>query len=293
MNKKTVFLIALTALVSGLLYALPTFASTPFQGERPPAQAAPPQGAQHPRKAPRPRGGEITALDAGSLTLKTLSGQEFTVQVDENTIYVTPEGFITFDDLQVGDKVAIEAARKGDAAPVATLVIQVPADSDPRELRRNTFRGEVWSLGNGVITLQTRRGEQVMLFVDENTAFQSPEGLVQGFSDLQVHMQVGVFATPQDDGTLLANVVLAARPRISKHLGTVVSADESSLTLARRDGQTVTFQITAETRFKGEADSAAAVQPGMQARVAAYQDAAGQWTAVAVGLRAAPPQDAP
>jgi len=292
MNKKTVFLIALTALVSGLLYALPTFASAPFQGERPPAQAAPPQGARHPRKGMRPRSGEITALDAASITLKTLAGQDITLPVDENTLYASPGGFLTFDDLQVGDTVVIEAVRK-DSAPVATLVIQVPPDSDPSELRRNTFRGEVWSLGNGIITLQTRRGEQVMLFVDENTAFQSPSGLVQGFSDLQVHMQIGVFAAPQADGTLHANVVLAARPRISKHIGTVSSADETSLTLSRRDGQTVTFQINAETRFQGEADSAAALQAGMQARVAAYQNASGQWTAVVIGVRAAPPQDAP
>ncbi|RMF41171.1 MAG: hypothetical protein D6755_12865 [Anaerolineae bacterium] len=291
MNKKTIILIALTALVSGLLYALTTFASSPFQGQQPPAVNAPADKAQRPQPQHNKRnaglrGGEITALGESSITLQTRNGTEFTVNVDERTVYVTPESGITFADLQVGDQVILQMDRKGDS-PAAHVVIQIPDGYDPRELRRNTFQGEVWAIGSGSITLQTRQGEQVELYVDGATDFQSPGGLVQGFGDLQVHMQIGVFASPQDDGALHANVLIATRPRVSKHLGMVASVDGSSLTLTRRDGQTLTFQVNAETRFKGEVAALSDLQPGMQAVVAAYPDSSGAWTAIFIGARTA------
>ncbi|GAB4530635.1 MAG: hypothetical protein Fur0018_17960 [Anaerolineales bacterium] len=291
MNKKTIILIALTALVSGLLYALPTFASSPFQGQQPPTVNAPAGKAQHPQQQRNKRnaglrGGEITALGENSITLQTRNDQELTINVDERTVYVTPEHGIAFGDLQVGDQIVFEMERKGDA-PAAHVIIQIPAGYDPRELRRNTFQGEVWAIGSGSITLQTRQGEQVRLLVDGSTDFQSPGGLVQGFDDLQVHMQIGVFATPQANGSLHANVLIANRPRVSKHAGTVSSVDGGSLTLTRRDGQTLTFQVTAETRFKGEVASLSDLQPGMQALVAAYPDSSGAWTAIFIGARTA------
>ncbi len=287
MSKKTIVLIALTALLSGLLYALPTFAAAPFQGAQPPATSNPAVQGKRPQPNTPNRAGEITALGENSITVQTRAGQEITIAVDEHTVYVTPESAITFAELQVGDKIAFEINREGDT-PTAHVVIQIPENYDLRQLRQNTFQGEVWAIGNDSLTLQTRRGEQVVLHVDGTTAFQSPTGLIQAFGDLQVHMQVGVFAAPQDDGSLHANVLIAARPRVSKHLGTVAAVDGNSLTLERRDGQRITVQINAETRFKGEVTSPADVQPGMQALVAAYPDSNGTWTAVLVGSRNAP-----
>lgn len=287
MRKKTIVLIVLTALVSGLLYALPTFAATPFQGAQPPATSNP--AVQGKRSRPNTPTGEITALGENSITVQTRAGWEATIAVDEYTVYVTPESAITFADLQVGDKIAFEIDRKG-GSPTAHLIIQIPEGYDPRQLRQNSFRGEVWAIGNDSITLQTRRGEQVVLHVDGATTFQSPTGLIQAFGDLQVHMQVGVFATPQNDGSLHANVLIATRPRVSKHLGTVAAVDGNSLTLDRRDGQRITVQIDAETRFKGGVTSLADVQSGMQVVVAAYPTSNGTWTAVFVGSRRNAPQ---
>lgn len=288
MSKKTIVLIVLTALVSGLFYALPTFAATPFQGAQPPTTANPAVQEKRPRPNTPKGTGEITALDENSITVQTRAGREITLAVDEHTVYVTPENAITFADLQVGDKIAFEMDRKGDSL-VARVVIQIPEGYDLRQLWQNSFQGEVWAIGNDSITLQTRRGEQVVLYVDGATTFQSPTGLIQAFGDLQVHMQVGVFATPQDDGRLHANVLIAARPRVSKHLGTVAAVDGSSLTLDRRDGQRITVQIDAETRFKGGVASLADVQSGMKVIVAAYPTGNGTWTAVLVGsLRKAP-----
>ncbi len=91
--------------------------------------------------------------------------------------------------------------------------------------------------------------------------------------------------------TLLRQQPIAVRqktPESSKHLGTVAAVDGNSLTLERRDGQRITVQVNAETRFKGGSASLADVQPGMQVLVAAYPDSNGTWTAVLVGSRNAP-----
>ncbi len=300
MTKKTIILIALTALVSGLLYALPTFAASPFQGEQPPAAAAPEKGALPEGKAPR--GGEIIALGSDSLTVQPFAedGEPFTVRVDENTRYRAPkEGeVITFESLQVGDKVGAIAPPAEEGDPIAKVVILLPDDFDPETFQRHIARGEVWNIdtANGTFTLQARRSnEQVTFSVDENTRFRSRGDTVQSLDDLAVHTQVIIRFQRQDDGTLLATEIGIPRPRLSRHLGTVASVDNGSLTLTldRRDGQTVTFQVREETRFKGEAASLDEVQPGMQAVVAAFEDGSGHWTAVLIGTRTAPAKETP
>ena len=297
MNKKTIILIALTALVSGLLYALPTFASSPFQGEQPPAAtAAPEKGARPEGKAPR--GGEIIALDSDTLTVQPFAEDSapLTLRVDENTRFraagnaaETP----AFGDLQVGDKVGFIAPPAEDGDPVAKVIILLPDDFDPETFRRHITRGEIWSIdaANGTFTLQAKgSNEQAVFYVDENTRFRSRGNTVQSLEDLAVHTQVVLRFRRQEDGTLLATDVVIPRLRLSRHRGTVAGVDNGTLTLTldRRDGQTLTFRVRAETRFKGEAASLDEVQPGMRAVVAAFEDAGGHRTAVLIGTRAAP-----
>lgn len=296
MNKKTIILIALTALVSGLLYALPTFASSPLQGEQPPAAAAPEKGA-HP-KGKAPHGGEIIALGSDTLTVQPFAegSDPITLRVDENTRFRAAGDEAeapTFDDLQIGGKVGFIAPPAEDGDPIAKVIILLPDDFDPETFQRHTARGEVWSIDttNGTFTLQAKgSNEQAVFYVDENTRFRSRGDTVQSLDDLAVHTQVIIRFRRQDDGTLLATNVVIPRPRLSRHRGTVASVDNGTLTLTldRRDGQTLTFQVNEETRFKGEAASLDEVQPDMQALVAAFEDGSGHWTAVLIGTRTAP-----
>ncbi len=294
MNRKTIVLITLTALVSGLLYALPTFASAPFQEGQPPSQNAAAETEGQP--PPRLRGGEIMAVEEHSLTVQPFAEEAapLTVFVNEATAYRTKDGTLTFEDLQPGDKIALSVRPDENGTLTARRIILLPDDFDPQKFQRHVVRGEVWSIDPqaGTFTIQTRRGnEQLTFFVDENTAFHSRGDIVQSLDDLQIHTQVGIRGNRQEDGTFLAADVLIPRPRLSQHTGTIASIDESNLrlTLDRRDGQTITFRVIEQTRFKGAAEGLSDLQPGMKARVSAFQDGDGQWTAVLIGARAAQP----
>jgi hypothetical protein len=48
------------------------------------------------------------------------------------------------------------------------------------------------------------------IFVDQNTRF---KGQVSGLEDLEKDMRAGVIAVEQSDGTLLAKLVVAGKPR--------------------------------------------------------------------------------
>ena len=133
-------------------------------------------------------------------------------------------------------------------------------------------------------TLHTRSGEDLIFQVNENTHYR---GAVEGLSDLQEGMVAAVGAIEQDDGTLLA-VVLMARFPLVKHAGTVTSVDVSANTfgLNTRSGDDLTFSVDENTRFRsrdGSVQGLEDLQLDMVALVSAKKEANGSFKAVVVG----------
>ena len=228
--------------------------------------------------------GRITALGDHSFTLALARGTEITVQVTDETRFRTPEGEASFADLQVGNPVAVVGRRdEQSGALVARVVVILPPDFVPGERFGARALGKVTAVDAeaGSFTLHTRRGEDLTVRVDEHTRFRGVASLVE----LQPGMFAAVGGQSQEDGTLLARVVLVRRGRLARRFaGRVVAVDAEAGTfdLQTRRGDTLTFHVTDETRYRGQVSGLSDLQPGMAAVVGARRDADGHWVAVMV-----------
>ena len=130
--------------------------------------------------------------------------------------------------------------------------------------------------------LTTLQGERLNFQVDENTIYM---GQVSSLVDLQVGMSAVVRAQQLDDGSYLA-VRLTARqkPQVDvKTIGRVNGLEASSFTLRSRDGQTHTFQVTPQTRFRGPGlNGLRDLKLGIPVAVAAQDAGNGQYRALLV-----------
>jgi len=102
-----------------------------------------------------------------------------------------------------------------------------------------------------------------------------------------------------ENSQLTALAILAGKPgrRGERHIGKVTAVGTDSLTIQTRDGQTLTFAVTDQTRFRsrdGAVKSLADLKPDMPVMVIA-KDENGQLTALVVvaGRGARPRQGFP
>jgi hypothetical protein len=189
-------------------------------------------------------------LDASTLSLRTPSGEELAFEVGERARFIgAAQGL---EGLEEGWAAAVAGARDEEgvlhAALVAPLVLPRPV----------SFAGEVTqvSLETGTFELVTRRGRVVTVQVDQDTAFRSRDGAVEGLEDLQPGMLAAVRGLLQEGGDLLAKRVIAMDkedlPDFElKAAGRLVAVGLDFLTLRTRQGEDLTFQVAPETRFRG------------------------------------------
>ena len=155
---------------------------------------------------------------------------------------------------------------------VARMVLILPKDFDPSQRLGKRARGSVTGVDieGSSFNLHTLRGEDLTLHVSEGTIY---VGRVQSLQDLEEGMQAAIGAIQQEDGSLLALVVLARKPLI-KHAGTITAVDASgeTFTLDTRLGETQEITVDEYTRFRskdGAIQGLEEVQPGMLAVVVA------------------------
>ena len=153
------------------------------------------------------------------------------------------------------------------------------------------YGGQVTGVGSSSFSIENQAGTSFTFAVDENTRFHSRDGEVTGLGDLETGMYVHVLAVEQDDGSLLALAVGVADPdRIDGRyaLGEVTAVGNSSFTILTRDGNSLTFQVTNETRFhsrNGEVNGLDDLETGMIVAVK-YEEQDGGLVALAVGAGA-------
>lgn len=198
--------------------------------------------------------GQILSINGDDFIIEKPNGGQAVVQVTENTRYHIRGGEeeIGFEGLSAGMWVAV-AGRPDDSGSITALVVVLlPEDFDPEAMRSRRVLGEVTHVNNGqdTFTILLRSGDQITFDVDDSTRYL--HGLVE-LKDLEKGMQVGVLAAAQQDDNPLAKVVAEVDPTQIPHrrlAGKVESVSPESLSLSIRGGQTQTFVLNEETKFR-------------------------------------------
>jgi len=245
------------------------------------AQADQPQNALFAR-------GEITAVDlaGSSFSLHTLRGEDLTFLVNEKTHFASPDGAVDgLEDLHAGLSAAVGAEKQADGTLLARRV------GVARKEDRLRVAGEITGVvpGQGTFTLESREGVTYNFNTNDRTRFVSRDGSVQDIHDLKKGMHAVVGAV-KEDGGWLALLVAAGKPEDRpdvRLMGRIVGLGDSSLTVEKRNGETVVVAVTEATKFKsrgGKIDSFDDLKLGMPVVIAA-QEANGTLTAlwIAVG----------
>lgn len=227
--------------------------------------------------------GQVTAVEADQFTLQSRAGQEHTFRFDESTRFTNPEKEeLSTADLRTGGWVRVMAARRGEQPRLARAVVILPADFDPEDYAG--LRGRVTSVdvSANAFTLEDKDGQATSLKVDANTVYR---GQVTALADLQVDMQAQVVTKKQTNGDLLAVTVRAGSVADQRYLGKVTAVGTESFTIQTRKGETLTFQVTAETVYHsrtGLVDSLDDLKAGMPVAVGANDLGDGRYQALRV-----------
>ncbi|HKJ27820.1 MAG TPA: DUF5666 domain-containing protein [Anaerolineales bacterium] len=209
--------------------------------------------AQHPNH--RTLIGQITEIGSDQFTATGLNGETHTIIITAYTVFgsraADPADSASFDDLEAGMWVSVVNHTDSSGQFSARLVVILPEDFDPTSIQTQRAIGEVDKINNGQNTFDiiTRSGETLTFSVNDKTRF---AGTISELKDLSKGMMVGVFAVEQEDGSLLAKIVVdqkLGRETLAKVGGTIDTVYEEGLTLTTRSGEVMTFNLTEKTRF--------------------------------------------
>ena len=155
--------------------------------------------------------------------------------------------------------------------------------------------GQVTAVGDNTFTLELLNGKTVQIAVDDDTRFRKVGGGEASFADITVGRWVaGAVKPPQEgeEGVLHARVVVilpedfdpARWKDVRRYPGKVTAVGNDSLTIQTRNGQSLTFAVTDQTRFRsrdGAVKGLGDLEPDMPVLVIAKDDN-GTLTALAV-----------
>jgi hypothetical protein len=203
-------------------------------------------------------------ISANEFTLKTKNEQEVTIAVDENTNYKGEAADLA--DLETGMGAGVTAEKQSDGS----LLAQGVRSSYP--LARKIGQVTAIDQAAGTFTLKGRDGIETTFVVNAETRFRSKNGKVNSLADLTEGM-VGAVVAVNDPAfsNPLAKMVVAADkqdlPKVNvRFAGKVTAVDSKSFTIQTRNGKTITFQVTSDTRFRsrdGSVKSLADLKEGM------------------------------
>jgi len=192
-------------------------------------------------------------LDAGTFSVGRLNGESATFVVGEKTRFVG--GVKDLSDLRISQSVVVTGKVDQDGSNLA-VVILTHKDNTPRPFA-GTIAGV--SPAAGTFQLTTRQGIAITFAVDENTQFISPNKDIQSLAAVQPDMVAIVVASSQNDGVnLVTRIAVGERDDFPKFeikvRGQITALDANSLTVQTGRGETLVFQTTEETKFRGRAD---------------------------------------
>jgi len=213
--------------------------------------------------------GEVTAVDTdlGKFEIVTADGTRTRFFVDEKTRY---QGQLSsLEDMEVGWQAGVAAKEGEDGTLTAVLVIA--------GIRPETVRAEGTIVGvdaaAGKFRLEKGDGTILTFFVTENTTY---KGQVEGIRDLEEGMRAGVGGYEDQEGKLIARVVLAGnsqdRPELIKAQGIIktVSPGAGKFQLEKSDGSVITVFVDSQTQYRGQVGGFNDLEKGMRAGFAGY-----------------------
>jgi len=146
-------------------------------------------------------------LSAGRFRLEKPDGSVLTFFVDENTTY---KGDIKgIRDLEEGMRARVGAIEDGDGKLIARLVAAGAPPERPERIRAQGIIKTV-SPGAGKFQLEKPNGTVLTVYVDGKTTYR---GEVNSFDDLEKGMRAGFGGYIDQDGKIIARVVIAGNPR--------------------------------------------------------------------------------
>jgi hypothetical protein len=250
--------------------------------------------------------GEITSVDlSGNLIdLTKRDGEVITFQVGDRTRFRSRDGEIEgIEDLEPGMIALVRGVRLEEGGVLATIVAVGQKDDIPSNLHR--VKGEITKVvpGQGTFTIETPEGESLTIQTSERTRFRSRDGSVEDIHDLKKGMATLVGVVEQQDGTLLALLVVAGspqevpeRPKIDVRAGgRIVEIGAQTFTLETRNTERKVFTVDGSTVFKsrdGSVNGLDDLEIGMIAIVGGQELGSGQLKAVWVGV-GQPPSEPP
>ncbi len=185
--------------------------------------------------------------------------------------------------------------------PIAMLAIilacsaalaQKPEQDHLRGGRR--VSGKIAAVGATEFILEARQGEQRTIFVDDGTQYRNAEGDPAAFGDLQVGMWVAGIMRYNDQGEMVARLVILFPDdydpsqrlgmRARGHVTSVDMASES-FSLHTFAGEDLDFQVTQDTIYLGGVESLEDLEAGMQASIGAIKQNDGSRVALVVLAR--------
>ncbi len=126
--------------------------------------------------------GQVTKVDANSISLKTRSGQDKTVMVNTQTKYVKKGGNGSLGDVKAGGKVAIllDKNSSGNNLTARAVLIGGPAGA-----RRPPLVGQITAINGNKVTIHTASGDQQVTIPSLSPGMKigvmtAPDGSVQG-----------------------------------------------------------------------------------------------------------------
>jgi len=125
--------------------------------------------------------------------------------VDDDTRYFGD--LESFNDIEVGMKVAVMGAREGDQTISAKAV---GSGESPLGKRAG---GEVTAVDNDSLTIENRKGESLTFQVDGETLFFSRNDEVESLSDIEIGDHAKIHFEEASDGTLIAKSIGAGSPK--------------------------------------------------------------------------------
>ncbi len=188
--------------------------------------------------------------DAGSFSMQTRSGQEFTFVLGEGAVILGQ--YKSLSDLAPEMQVIVAGINDAQGGtPTAYLVFA--------RQQQERYAGSIIAVdpASSTFTLQTRNsGQKVTFLVNNDTRFRSRNDQYKSLADLQPGMLAAVQANQQGQGQWVANVVAVANkaqvPAYDLRLiGRIVSIDGDTLLIQNLHGWQYSVQVTADTHFMG------------------------------------------
>ena len=147
-------------------------------------------------------GGEVTAKTDTNLTVQNRDGDSITVNVNEDTHVMLAETQTegSLDDVTVGSNVGVRGPRNDDGSVDARDIVVLPAG--------DMAGGRVTTVDGSTITVENPKDGEATIVTNDSTTFRLNRDEEGALSDVAVDKHVVAFGETQEDGSILARLVL-------------------------------------------------------------------------------------